>query len=99
MKFVLAQSLLSLTSKYFNESYNIINNEDKAYFLFYHDLFKTRFIQKEQVHENVHKLEGNKPSTCINENKTRCLQSVDADVATSPRSPCPTPFSNNPQSK
>jgi hypothetical protein len=99
MKFVLSQSRLSLIFKAFNEFCNPINNEDRAYFLFYHDYFKTRFIQKEQVHANVHKLEGNMPSTCINENKTRCLQNVYADVVASPISPCPTPCSNDPQSK
>jgi hypothetical protein len=31
--------------------------------------------------------------------KIRCLQSVYADVAASPSSPCLTPFSNDPQSK
>ena len=56
-------------------------------------------LSKRQAHENVHIVEGNNPSTCINENKISFLQSVDSDVAASPRSPCPTPFSNDPQSK
>ena len=56
-------------------------------------------LSKRQAHANVHNLEGNRTSTCINENKIRFLQSVDADVAASPRYPCPTTCWNDPQSK